>query len=128
MNNAIEKLVEMVKDYEKQGKITGEYINLAYSILILGNKYISVEEFCGKGMGKTINLHFIPTSDSYKKYGKEKVVYVNDCPMVRLYHNIYNSSNPINPTYGALQFESGYEDSVEHLDISVSDIYKIDGI
>lgn len=128
MNSAIEKLVEMVKDYERQGKITGEYINLAYSILILGNKYISVEEFCGKGMGKTLNLHFIPTSDCHKKYGEEKVVYVNECQTVKSCYDIYNSSKSFIHTYGALRFESRLGDSVEHLEISVSDIYKIDGI
>ena len=128
MNNAIEKLVEKVEEYVKAGKFTGESIDLVYSILVLCNKYISVEEFSGKCMDKTINIHFIPTSEGCKQYGKNKVVYVRENQMVRSNHDIYHASKHYTPTYGTIRFESGSDDNIEHLEISVSDIYRIDGI
>lgn len=128
MNNAIEKLVEMVGEYVKAGKLTGECIELAYSILILGNKYISVEEFSGKGMNKTLNIHFIPTSDSFKRYGNNKVAYVKENQVVKRYHDIYHSSKPYTPSYGKICFESNVDGNIEFLEILVSDIYKINNI
>ena len=128
MNNAIEKLVDMVEEYIEAGKFTSECIDLAYSILILRNKYISVEEFLGKGMNKALNIYFIPTSDSFQKYGKNKEVYVKENKIVKLYYDIYHSSKPYTPTYGKIRFDSGSGNNIEHLEISVSDIYKIEGI